>query len=256
MRKFGLLLVSFLAVASGFAQQVSGNVKDQQGKALQGATISLLSAKDSSVSKLAVSNNEGHFSFNGIKTGHYLVSASHVGYVPVYSAAFELSGAGETNVPALQLNKLTGELKAVVVNTKKPIVEVKADKTILNVEGTINAVGTDALELLRKSPGVMIDKDDNISLSGKNGIKVYVDGRQVPLNGTDLSDYLKTIQSSQIESIEIISNPSARYDAAGNAGIINIRLKKNKSFGNNGSLTGGYGIGTHSNYNGGLSLNH
>jgi hypothetical protein len=147
-------------------------------------------------------------------------------------------------------------LKAVMVNGRKPPVEVKADRTIVNVEGSINAVGQSALDILRKSPGITVDKDDNISLSGKNGIKVYIDGRQVPLNGTDLADYLKTLQSSEIESIELIANPSARYDAAGNAGIINIRLKKNRAFGNNGSVTGGYHVGTHSNYNGGLSLNH
>jgi len=147
-------------------------------------------------------------------------------------------------------------LRAITVKGRKPPVEVKADRTIVNVEGSINAVGQDALELLRKSPGIMVDKDNNISLSGKNGIKVYIDGRQVPLNGSDLADYLKTLQSSEIEAIELIANPSAKYDAAGNAGIINIRLKKNKSFGNNGSLTGGYHIGTHSNYNGGLALNH
>jgi hypothetical protein len=147
-------------------------------------------------------------------------------------------------------------LKTVTVNGRKPPVEVKADRTIVNVEGTINSVGQDALELLRKSPGVTVDKDNNLSLSGKNGVKVYVDGREVPLNGGDLADYLKTIQSSQIESIELIANPSAKYDASGNAGIINIRLKRNRSFGNNGSVTGGYHVGTHSNYNGGLSLNH
>ncbi len=256
MRKFGLVLLSFLIAVSGFAQHVSGNVKDQQGKALPGSTISLLNAKDSSVAKLAVSNNDGHFSFIVSKTGRYLVSATHVGYIPVYSAAFDLSGSGETNVPTLELNKMSGELKAVTVNTKKPMVEVKADKTILNVEGTINSVGTDALELLRKSPGVMVDKDDNISLSGKNGVQVYIDGRPTPLSGKDLSEYLKSLQSSQIESIEIITNPSAKYDAAGNAGIINIRLKKNKTFGTNGSVNGGYNIGSYSKYNGGLSLNH
>jgi len=147
-------------------------------------------------------------------------------------------------------------LKAITVSGRKPPIEVHADRTIVNVEGSINSVGQDALDLLRKSPGVMVDKDDNLSLSGKNGVKVFVDGRQVPLNGTDLSDYLKTLQSSQIEAIEIISNPPAKYDASGNAGIINIRLKKNRSFGNNGSVTAGYKIGTHSNYNGGLSLNH
>ncbi|HVU94752.1 MAG TPA: outer membrane beta-barrel family protein [Puia sp.] len=156
----------------------------------------------------------------------------------------------------LSSEKKADSLKAITVNGRKPPVEVKADRTIVNVEGTINSVGQDALELLRKSPGVMVDKDNNISLSGKNGVKLYVDGRQVPLNGSDLADYLKTLQSSQIESIELISNPSAKYDASGNAGIINIRLKRNRSFGNNGSITGGYHVGAHSNYNGGLSLNH
>lgn len=152
--------------------------------------------------------------------------------------------------------KVSGNLKEVVVSSVKPVIEVKADKTILNVEGSINAVGQDALELLRKSPGVMVDKDDNLSLSGKSGVQVYIDGRPTPLSGTDLAAYLKTLQSSSIEAIEIITNPSAKYDAAGNAGIINIRLKKNKSLGTNGSVNAGYTIGIFPKYNGGLSLNH
>jgi hypothetical protein len=256
MRRLALLTVTCFLVVAAFAQQVSGNVKDQQGKALSNSTVSLLNAKDSSVVKLAASNNNGSYSFNGIKPGNYIISISHVGYAPVYSQSFEYSGSGDLNVPEIQANKITGDLKEVVVNSKKPMVEVKADKMVLNVEGTINAVGNDALELLRKSPGVMIDKDDNLSLAGKNGVQVYVDGRPTPLSGKDLSDYLKSLQSSQIESIEIITNPSAKYDAAGNAGIINIRLKKNKSFGTNGSVNGGYGIGVYSKYNGGISLNN
>lgn len=256
MRRFALLTVTCFLVVSAFAQQVTGNVKDQQGKALSNSTVSLLNAKDSSIVKLAASNNNGSYSFNGIKPGNYIISISHVGYVPVYSQNFEYSGSGDFNVPALQVNKISGELKEVIVNSKKPMVEVKADKTVLNVEGTINSVGTDALELMRKSPGVMVDKDDNLSLAGKNGVQIYIDGRPTPLTGKDLSDYLKSIQSTQIESIEIITNPSAKYDAAGNAGIINIRLKKNKSFGTNGSVNAGYGIGIYPKYNGGLSLNH
>ena len=136
-------------------------------------------------------------------------------------------------------------MKGVTISSQKPMVEVKADKMILNVEGTINATGNDALELLRKSPGVMIDKDDNISLAGKNGVQIYIDGKPSPLTGTDLSNFLKSLQSSQIESIEIITNPSAKYEAAGNAGIINIKLKKNKTFGTNGSINAGYNIGTY-----------
>lgn len=255
MRKFGLIIASFLIAVATFAQ-ISGNVKDQQGSALPGSTVSLLRAKDSSVAKLSVSTNDGHFVFTGINAGHYLIAASHVGYSQVYSAVFDFTGSGEKIISIPQLNKISAELSGVTVTSKKPIVEVKADKTILNVEGTINSVGSDALELLRKSPGVMVDKDDNLSLSGKNGVQVYIDGRPTPLTGKDLSEYLKTIQSSQIESIEIITNPSAKYDAAGNAGIINIRLKKNKTFGTNGSASAGYGIGTYSKYNAGLSLNH
>jgi hypothetical protein len=256
MRKFGLFLISFLAAAPGFAQQISGSVKDQESKALAGSTISLLNAKDSSVVKLALSNNEGRFSFSGMKAGHYLVSASHIGFKPGYSTSFEYSGSSQTNVPAMQLSKLASELKGVTVSSKKPMVEVKADRTVLNVEGTINATGSDALELLRKSPGVTVDKDDNLSLSGKNGVQVYIDGKPSPLTGTDLSNYLRSLPSAQIESIELITNPSAKYEAAGNAGIINIRLKKNKTMGFNGSVNAGWNIATYPKYNGGGAINY
>src|SRR5205814_6544405 len=133
MRKFGLLMVGFLAVTSAIAQQIAGKIQDQDGKALAGSTISLLKAKDSSVAKLGITNNEGHFSLDGIKAGRYLVSASHVGYKLGYSPAFEYSVSETTNVPSLQLSKATSELKGVTVSSKKPIVEVKADRTILNV---------------------------------------------------------------------------------------------------------------------------
>lgn len=256
MRKIGFLLLSVLIAATSFAQQVSGTVKDQQGKPVSGSTVSLLNSKDSSVAKLAVSASDGHYSFSSIKNGKYVISFTHVGFVPSYSATFDFAGSGNFAVPDQQVSKLASELKGVTVSSKKPIVEVKADRTILNVEGTINATGNDALELLRKSPGVTIDKDDNISLSGKNGVQVYIDGKPTPLTGTDLSNYLKSIQSAQIESIELITNPSAKYEAAGNAGIINIRLKKNKTFGANGSVNAGWNIGTYAKYNGGFSLNY
>ncbi|HEU0065149.1 MAG TPA: TonB-dependent receptor, partial [Flavisolibacter sp.] len=183
------------------------------------------------------------------------IKGTHVGFAPVFSTVFSLA-ADNIKIPDLVLLKASGDLKNVVITAQKPIVEVRADKTILNVEGTINSVGQDAMELLRKSPGVTIDKDDNITLAGKNGVQVYIDGRQTPLSGQDLANYLRSLQSSQIESIELITNPSAKYDAAGNAGIINIRLKKNKSFGTNGSVNAGYNIGTYAKYNAGFSLNY
>ncbi len=255
MRKLIVLALTFSLLAfSSQAQKISGSVKDDQGKGLDKTTVSLLRAADSSVIKLAVTADNGAYSFSA-DAGKYLVSVSHVGYTPAYSSVIEV-GANNVAIPDLKLAKLSQELAGVVVTSQKPIVEVKADKTILNVEGTINAVGNDALELLRKAPGVMIDKDDNISLAGKNGVAVYIDGKPSPLSGSDLSNFLKSTQSSQIESIEIITNPSAKYEAAGNAGIINIRLKKNKTFGTNGSVNLGYVQGVYPKYNGGINLNH
>lgn len=257
MRKFLLVTLAFVMSAMiSQAQNVTGNVKDEQGKSLSGATVALKKIKDSAVAKLSVTNAGGQFSFEGVAAGQYFINATFVGHKPKNSPSFEVNGSGNVTAPEIVLAKASGDLAAVAVTARKPMIEVKADRTILNVEGSVNAVGQDALELLRKSPGVLVDKDDNLSLSGKNGVQVYIDGRPTPLSGKDLSDYLKTLQSSNIEAIEIITNPSAKYDAAGNAGIINIRLKKNKSFGTNGSINAGYNIGTYPKYNGGFSLNH
>jgi iron complex outermembrane receptor protein len=254
MRKqLALLSAAILMISAVSAQKISGIVKDQQGKGLDKTTVSLLRAKDSSMVKLSVTDNTGKFSFE-TTAGQYLISTSHVGYLPQYSRVFDLSA--DVTLDDQTMMKSEGALEGVTVSSKKPMVEVKADKMILNVEGTINAVGNDALELLRKSPGVMLDKDDNISLAGKNGVKIFIDGKPSPLAGADLAAYLKGLQSSQIEAIEIITNPSAKYEAEGNAGIINIRLKKNKAYGTNGSVMAGYGIGIHAKYNGGFSLNH
>ncbi len=256
MRKIVSVFAGFMMMAATVqAQQVAGVVKDQQGKGLDKSTVSLLRAKDSSVVKLVVTSDNGRFSVHATEPGTYLVSASYVGYAPAYSNIFELSGAGIT-LPDLSISKATGTLTDVTVKSQKPMIEVKADKTILNVEGTINAVGYDALELLRRSPGVMIDKDDNVSLAGKNGVQVFIDGKPSPLSGADLGNYLKSLQSAQIEAIEIITNPSAKYEAAGNAGIINIKLKKNKTIGTNGSVNAGLVQGVYPKYNGGLNLNY
>jgi iron complex outermembrane receptor protein len=254
MRQVIFLFIASLFAAAGNAQ-VSGVVKDDKAAAISGATISLLRAKDSGMVKLAISKENGVYSFAGIKDGKYLVKASFVSYKPALSAPFEVSG-GTAAIPDISLSKVANSLKNVTVTSQKPMVEMKADKMIVNVEGTINSVGSDALELLRKSPGVLVDKDDNLSLAGKTGVQVYIDGKPSPLGGQDLANYLKTLNSAQIEAIEIITNPSAKYEAAGNAGIINIRLKKNKTIGTNGSVNAGWNIGTYAKYNAGINLNY
>lgn len=256
MRILPLFLLIIFSYENLMAQQIAGISRDDQGKPLAGASVALKKNKDSSVVKLSISTPTGQFEFSTVPPGDYFISVSHVGYIPRNSAAFEVKTDGLTRLPAIDLSHASKDLKEAVVASRKPLVEVKSDKIILNVEGSINDVGQDALELLRKSPGVTLDKDNNISLSGRNGVQVYVDGRPTYLSGSSLADYLKTLQSSSVESIEIISNPGAKYEAAGNAGIINIRLKKNKAFGTNATINAGYNISTYSKYNGGFSFNH
>lgn len=255
MRKlFAFVVATFFLAAFTNAQKIAGVVKDQQGNGLEKATVSLLRAKDSSVVKLSVTGGDGRFSF-AAEPGNYLVNVSHIGHDALYSKPIELTGSATSDL-SLVMTKTATSLGGVTVSSKKPLVEVRADKMIVNVEGTINATGNDALELLRRSPGVTVDKDDNLSLSGKNGVQVYIDGKPSPLSGQDLANYLKTLQAAQIEAIELITNPSAKYEAAGNAGIINIKLKKNKAFGTNGSVNAGYNIGSFPKYNGGFAINH
>jgi iron complex outermembrane recepter protein len=254
-----ILAISLITTITSFAQnfsKVSGQINDNNGKAIANATIMLQKAKDSSLVKTAISDAKGGYEFLQVKTGSYFVTATVAGMKKTASPVFEVKENENATAPQLTAQAAPKDLSGVTVTSKKPMVEVRADKTILNVEGTINAVGNDALELLRKSPGVMVDKDDNLSLAGKNGVQVYIDGKPSPLSGADLAAYLKSMQSTQIESIELITNPSAKYEAAGNAGIINIRLKKDKSIGTNGNLNAGYGIGVYSKYNGGIALNH
>ncbi len=251
-----LILMSVFNLKAQTSSKITGIIKDNSGKGLPAATVMLQSAKDSALVKTAVSDSKGNYELLQIKSGSYFVSASVVGMQRAASSVFEVSENQNTAAPELTTLPVAKSLEGVTISTKKPIVEVKADRTILNVEGTINAVGNDALELLRKSPGVMVDKDDNLSLAGKNGVQVYIDGKPSPLSGADLASYLRSLQSTQIESIELITNPSAKYEAAGNAGIINIRLKKDKTIGTNGNVNAGYNIGIYAKYNGGVALNH
>jgi iron complex outermembrane receptor protein len=148
------------------------------------------------------------------------------------------------------------ELKEVKVIAKKRMIEQKIDKTVINVDAAISNAGTTALDVLEKSPGVLVDKDGNISLKGKQGVMIMIDGRPTYLSGPELANLLRGMESSQLEQIEIMTNPPAKYDAAGNSGVINIRTKKNKLKGFNGSVTAGASQGKYARTNESLSLNY
>ncbi|HTF30003.1 MAG TPA: outer membrane beta-barrel family protein, partial [Flavitalea sp.] len=131
----------------------------------------------------------------------------------------------------------------------------KIDRMVVNVEASITNAGSNALEVLEKSPGISVDKDGNISLKGKEGVIVLVDGRQTYLGGVDLANYLRSLNANQMDQIEIMTNPPAKYDASGNSGIINIKIKKNRELGYNGSVNASYGQGIYPKYNEGINLN-
>jgi hypothetical protein len=259
MRKIVLSLIVILeCTLSSFSQSKStlkGIVNDNTGKPLQAVTIALLKAKDSSLLKVEISNAEGKFEFS-ITEGNYLLSYNLIGYEKKYSTPFEIKANQSITIKAVSLITTAKKLQDVTVVSKKPLIEVKADKTVFNVEAGVTATGSNALELLQKSPGIQVDNNDNISMKGKTGVRIYIDGKLMEFDNKTLADFLKTIQSNDIEAIEMIDNPSAKYDASGNAGIINIRLKKNKSFGTNGSANGTFTQGVTPKANGSVSLNY
>lgn len=148
------------------------------------------------------------------------------------------------------------QLAAVVIPQKKPFIEMQADKVILNVQQDIGAAGGTLFELIQRAPGVSITNDEIINLSGKAGVNVLIDGRPAGMSATDLANYLKSTPASVADKIEIIMNPSSMYDAQGNAGIINIRMKKIRLKGTNGNFSTAYTQSTHANINLSSTLNH
>ena len=262
MRNLLTLLVTILTLSiSAQAQRgtgkVSGQVIDGNTKTIESATITLLRVKDSSVAKISAANREGKFVFENVSEGQYIVSITAVGHTKGFSEVFEITSANSNvTLKTIELVPLAKNLTGVTVAAKKPLIEQKIDRMIVNVEASITNVGTSALEVLEKSPGVSIDKDGNISLKGKQGVQIYIDGRPSYLSGADLAIYLRNLSSNQLDQIEIMTNPPAKYDAAGNAGIINIKTKKTKQFGYSGSISSTWAQGRYPKVNESFTFNY
>ncbi len=251
----GLLAGSFSGKTQNLGSgKVSGTVSSTQ-KPVEAATVSLLRAKDSSIVKFAVTDKTGVFGIE-VKEGSYLVSVQAIGFSKYYSEKFQLNSGATQTFKTIELTAANKELAGVTVASKKPLFEQKIDRMVVNVDASPTNVGSSALEVLEKSPGISVDKEGNISLKGKDGVMVLVDGRQTHLSGADLANMLRSMNANQLEQIEIMTNPPAKFDAAGNAGIINIKTKKNKQFGYNGSVTLGYGQGRYPKFNEALNFNY
>jgi iron complex outermembrane receptor protein len=232
-----LLLSSSLLFAQSFKGSVKGTVRDGSSKAIHSATVSLLRIKDSVVVKFTATNKNGDFEFTDIPAGNYKTIVSSIGYKNANSNAFEVSSSqAEITVNTITLNEAAKGMTGVTVVTKRPFIETKLDKTVVNVEASPTSAGATALEVLEKSPGVTVDNDGNISLKGKAGVVVMMDGKPTYLSSADLAALLKNMPASALDQIEIMTNPSAKYDAEGNSGVINIKTKKGKADGFNGTV--------------------
>ena len=249
--RIAAFLAAWLSIASNFvnAQNISGKVIDNSQKPLDGASVFLM--KDSALVKTALADAAGAFSFTQVKPGAYHINITMMGF-----AAYK-SGTLERDTTLLVVMQPTGkELKEVVITSQKAFVEQKIDRTVVNVDALISNAGSTAYDVLEKSPGVLVDQGGAISLKGKSGVKIYIDDKPTYLSGADLENYLRSLSSATIDQIELMSNPPAKYDAAGNGGVINIRLKRNKAKGFNGGVNLSYSQGYYGRTNNGLNFTY
>ncbi len=262
MRKMMVVIVCMLSSILVYSQttvrgKITVQVTGEQKQAIENATVELLKTKDSSLAKVAISDKSGLVEFDNIRTGSYLIKVSVINYATAYSAAFSLSAEHSTiQLPAITLQPAATEVKGVTVTARKPFIQRLSDRLVVNVENSIVSAGSTALEVLERSPGVSIDQNDVIGLRGRQGVIIMIDGKPTPLTGADLANYLRGLPSNAIERIDIITNPSAKYDASGNSGIIDIRMKKDQRLGFNGTVTAGYGQGVFPKANAGTTLNY
>ncbi len=251
------LAITFKSIAQTTGSKVSGTVIDTKKAYIEFANVLLKKTKDSTVIKMAVTEEGGKFTFEEVPFGDYFVETSFVGYTTTMTPSFSFSIENSPlQLSPITIQDLSINLAGVVVTSKKQLIEQKIDRLVVNVDASVTNVGATALEVLEKSPGVTVDKDGNISLKGKSSVMVMVDGKPSYLSPTELANLLSNMNANQLNQIEIMTNPSAKYDAAGNGGVINIKTKKTASQGFNGSLTLSYGQGIYAKSNNSLMLNY
>ena len=254
-----MVAVSLLGLpGASLAQRaaVRGSVAGPGGATVEYATVTLHRAADSVAVKAELSDAKGRFQVEAAAGKTYRVSVMQVGYGRYWSPAFTLPATGQ-DLPAIQLAaSAKSTLGPVTVTGQRPLYEHLADRTVVHVADSPLSAGATTLEVLGRAPGVSLDAADNLSLRGRQGLLVLIDGKRSPLSGADLADYLRTLPADQLQTIELVTNPPASYDAQGGAGVIDIKLKKDQRLGTNGSVNASYGRSEDGKFTAGLSLNH
>lgn len=235
--------------------KINGRVVDLHHKAVEFATISVRKAANTQKLLVTQADTGGYFKVTIPEKGDYLISVSAVG-MDSLSIALTLSEKQVIQLPDIVLSANTTQLKQVIIAGKKAFIEQKIDRTVVNVGALISNDGANALEVLEKSPGIVVDGTGKINFRGKSGVLVLIDGKPTYLSGDNLLAYLKTLPASSLNQIELMDNPPAKYDAAGNAGVINIITKRSKVAGFNGSLSASYGQAHYGQTSESLNLNY
>ena len=252
-----VLFCSFPLFAQNITGTITGKITDSLQHPLENATVLLVAgAKDVTV-KSALSDNKGIFTLEKIKFGAYKLIVTSTGYRKNSEVIVDLSEQNNNvNAGTITLHNLPANLQEVTVSAQRPAIERKIDRTIVNADQLLTAAGSTAMDVLERSPGVSVDNNGVISLKGRNGVRIFIDDKPTYLSGADLENYLRSLPSSSIDQIELMTNPPAKYDAAGGAGVINIRLKRTIVKGFNGSLNLAYTQGVYPKTNNSFNFNY
>lgn len=250
------LLCGYRTTAQSITQ-LTGVVKDADNNAVSAATVLLKRLPDSTLMRSLLSDEGGAFVFSNLKQGQYFTVVSATGFEEFRSAVIVLDSLhARYEAGIIRLQRKEKAMGTVVVKATKPFIEKLVDRTVMNVDAFLSSAGSSALEMLEKAPGVIVDESTGISVRGKSGVAVFIDDKPSYLAGADLINYLKSLPAGSLDKIEVITAPPARYDAAGNAGIINIRTKKSKTAGLNGGINLALGQGKYSRSNNSLNFNY
>ncbi|MCS4435168.1 TonB-dependent receptor domain-containing protein [Aquiflexum gelatinilyticum] len=259
MKVFLIMIVMFFFVSAGFSQGIiMGKVHDTQSKGIAFANVLLKSVPDSLLVKGIISDETGNFIFSEIPKGEYFVEVFIMGYSKSYTPGFNFSGTEKNELEGITVVEEAQNLEEVTVNATRPFFELEEGKMVVNVANSISAAGLSVIDVLDRSPGVMVNRQSNsLSILGKNGVVILMNGHRFRMPLEAAYQMLAGLNSSDVEKIEIITVPPSNYDADGDAGFINIVMKKdNATVGTNGSVTIGQGYGSGYNGNMSFSLNH
>jgi hypothetical protein len=235
---------------------IQGQITDEANNPVDLGLISLLSKPDSTYIVSEYSDQDGSFELTKIASGEYILQISATGFQTYTSDIFISEDHQTKEVGNIKLSPNSTVLETITITEKVPYIQRETDRTVVNVDALISNTGSSTLEALERAPGISIDQNGNIKLKGRSGVTVYVDDKPTYLSGAELENYLRSIPASTVKQIQIMTNPPARYEAAGNSGVINIITKRNKNAGVNGNVVLSIQQGRYTRSNNSLNLSY